>query len=192
MIRFSLLLAFVLILFTSCAPKLNGTMVDGLNEKGVITEKGKNIAIPGYSKGEAAVFYLVRHAEKQKGKDPDLTEEGLQRAKKLSKILESVKLSTIYSTNTKRTIYTASPSAEVQKMEIDSYDHKKQGELFKPLMSKKGEHFLIVGHSNTIPDMLNLFQDKTVYEHIDESVYDNLYVVMVYAEDKVKIIELKY
>ncbi len=188
------LLLFILLSFTalSCSKNLNGKMVNDLNDKGVIAAGGKSISIPGYTKGDAAIFYLVRHAEKEGGKDPSLTDDGMIRAKKLGKMLEDVKLSTIFSTNYKRTIYTAAPTAELQKMEVDSYNPKKQSEFLDPLLSRQGEKFLIVGHSNSIPNLLNLFQSKKVYDHIDESVYDNLFIVLYKSEEDCKIIELKY
>lgn len=176
----------------SCTPNLNGRMVGGLYEKGIKTIEGKELPISGYTDENAAVFYLVRHAEKASGRDPELTEAGTERAKKLGMMLEDVKLSTIYSTNTKRTIYTAAPTAEVHKMEVDSYDAKKQEEFVEQIIGRKGEHFLIVGHSNSIPNLLNLFQEKKVYDHIDESVYDNFYIVIASSKEDVKVIALKY
>lgn len=175
-----------------CSKNVNGKMVNGLYESGITTEEGKELRVPGYTKEGATVFYLVRHAEKETGKDPGLTEAGTMRAKKLGKMLENVKLNAIYSTNRKRTIYTAAPTAEVQKMDLESYDAKKQDELIANLKSRKGENFLIIGHSNTIPDLLNLFQSKKVYEHIDEKEYDNFYIVVQDVEGDCKVHELKY
>jgi len=175
-----------------CSKNVNGKMINGLHENGITTAGGKELKIPGYTKEGATVFYLVRHAEKEKGGDPGLTEEGTMRAKKLGEILNNVKLNAIYSTNRKRTIYTAAPTAELQKMEVDSYNAKKQEELVTQLNNRKGENFLIVGHSNTIPDLLNLFQSKKVYEHIDEKEYDNFYVVVQDDAGDCTIHELKY
>ncbi len=183
---------FLLLCINSCAPKLNGKLVSNMYEKGITTSEGKNIPIPGYTKEDAAIFYLVRHAEKEKGKDPGLTTEGTIRAKKLGKMLEHVELDAIYSTNRKRTTDTARPTAELQKKTIDNYDAKKQEDFIKDLLPMKGKRALIVGHSNTIPNLLNLFQSNKVYDHIDESEYDNFYVLMVYGKDNCKIIELKY
>lgn len=185
------LLSFCALGLLSCSKNVNGKMVDGLHEKGIIVGK-KELPLKGYTKEGATVFYLVRHAEKEKGKDPGLTEAGTDRAKKLGEILRSVNVSGIYSTNRKRTIYTAAPTAEIQKMEVDSYNAKKQKKLIDKLLVEKGKHFLIVGHSNTIPALLNLFQTKKVYDHIDEKTYDNFYVVVVNGPDDCRIHELKY
>lgn len=188
---FPILLVFSFI-FYACSPDLNGKMVSDMYEKGFLAMDGEQFPIPGYAEKDAVVCYLVRHAEKASGPDPELTDAGTERARKLGNMLENVSLKGIYSTQTKRTVHTATPSAEKHKMEIDSYNARKQEELVTELKARKGEQFLIVGHSNSIPNMLNLFQEKKVYDHIDESVYDNFYVLIIDARDKVKIIELKY
>lgn len=166
-------------------------MVESMNEQGFLAPDGKTYKIPGYTAEDAIVCYLVRHAEKASGPDPDLTTAGNDRARKLGNMLTKAPLKAIYSTQTRRTIYTAAPSAEIHKMEVDGYDAKKQEELVNQLKNRKGEHFLIVGHSNSIPNMLNLFQENKVYDHIDESVYDNFFVVIL-TDKETKILELKY
>lgn len=178
----------------SCGQSIQGRMVDQMIDKGFRTDTGKSIKIPNYQDDQTKVFYLVRHAEKVlKGDNPELTEEGMTRAKKLAHILSDVSINGIYSTNYKRTIYTAAPTAEGQKLEVNSYNHKKQADLVKELTAgAPNQHFLIVGHSNSIPNMLNLFQDKKVYPAIDESIYDNLFVVVVDGEQNAKVFELKY
>lgn len=191
--QYLLLLLSGVFLF-GCGKSIQGRMVDQMIENGFRTDSGKNIKIPDYQDEQTKVFYLVRHAEKElNGDNPGLTEEGMTRAKKLAHILSDVKINGIYSTNYKRTIYTAAPTAEVQKLEVNSYNHKEQADLVKQLTAgAPNQHFLIVGHSNSIPNMLNLFQDNKVYPAIDESIYDNLFVVVVDGEQNAKVFELKY
>lgn len=183
---------FISLNFLSCSQNLNGKMLNDLSAKGIITEDGKELSIPDYTNGETAIFYLVRHAEKEAGKNPGLTEAGVKRAEKLGEMMKEIQLSSIFSTNYKRTIYTVSPTSEVLDKKVEKYDAKKQSAFLKPLLSRKGERFLIVGHSNTIPDLLNLFQSKKVYDDIDEKIYDNFYIVLYKSESDCKIIELKY
>jgi len=57
-------------------------------------------------------IYLVRHAEKQKGSDPMLTEAGEERALKLLSILKDQGVDAVYSTPYNRTKSTAAPTAK--------------------------------------------------------------------------------
>ena len=56
-------------------------------------------------------IYLVRHAEKQAGDNPDLTVVGRARADILSRELQDAGLTEVWSTDTIRTIETAKPTA---------------------------------------------------------------------------------
>ena len=60
----------------------------------------------------------------------------------------------IFSTNYKRTIATASPTAISKKLKIKLYDAKK---LYSKDFKEKtrGKTILIVGHSNTTPQFVN-------------------------------------
>ena len=57
--------------------------------------------------GKNTIYYFIRHAEKDrtdlKNKDPELTEIGIQRAKKWADYFDNIDLDLIYSTNYKRT-----------------------------------------------------------------------------------------
>jgi broad specificity phosphatase PhoE len=168
-------------------------MVDQMTPDGFRTETGDQLNIPNYGVEDATVFYLMRHAEKELNIDnPGLTEDGKARAKKLAEILAAVSIDGVYSTNYNRTLYTVTPTADMQNLQVNSYDHRSQDRLVETLITEKGKHYVVVGHSNSIPNLLNLFQDKKVYPAIDESVYDNFYVVVVNGEKKVEVFELKY
>ena len=45
------------------------------------------------------------------------------------------------------------------------------------LESSIGENTLVVGHSNTIPDIVNNLIDKDYYDQIDDLNNSNLYIV---------------
>ena len=61
---------------------------------------------------DARQIYLVRHAEKAAGDDPDLTVVGRARADILANELKQAGLTAIYSTDTRRTRQTALPIAK--------------------------------------------------------------------------------
>ena len=67
--------------------------------------------------GQNTTFILVRHAEKDisptaSKTDPELTAEGKQRAARLSALVKDCRPAHIFSTTFKRTIATATPTAE--------------------------------------------------------------------------------
>ncbi|MBK7678257.1 MAG: phosphoglycerate mutase family protein [Chitinophagaceae bacterium] len=134
--------------------------------------------------------YVVRHAEKAGGidpvtmktyADPPLSAEGQERALKLKQLLGNKKIKHIFSTNTTRTISTASPLKELYLgLAINIYSSKADSmEAFiqKIKTIRKGD-ILIVGHSNTIDDIANKMAGKQVVPgDLKDSEYDNLYIL---------------
>lgn len=131
---------------------------------------------------EDFTIYLVRHAEKQKsGKDPELTLCGLERAAQLAKMLSQAKIEKVYSTNYKRTNSTATPTAKSLTLDVTLYEPRNLTEFAQELLSA-GKNSLVVGHSNTTPQLVSLLIDQKVNE-ITEKDFSNLYVVQV-SEDR--------
>src|SRR5687767_9783633 len=82
---------------------------------------------------------LVRHVEKDSSPtadkvDPDLSEEGRQRAERLAKVVKRYKPHEIFSTPFKRTRGTAEPIAKRRKKEIQNYDPGKPADLVSKIM----------------------------------------------------------
>ena len=125
---------------------------------------------------------LVRHAEKMpavdgdKG-DQDLSPEGRQRAERLVKVLKKYKPHEIFATDYKRTKQTAEPIAKARKKEIQTYDPAKQADLVAKIMPTKTDHYLIVGHSNTIPALANLLAKKEVFRNLLDTEYSVFWVI---------------
>ncbi len=135
-------------------------------------------------------IYVVRHAEKETGidpvtmktfGDPPLSLSGQERALKLKEILGSKNIKHIYSTNTLRTISTAKPLKEMfLNMPIIIYSMKPDSfNLFIETVRKiKNGDVLIVGHSNTVDDIVNKLTGKTVVAgDLKDSDYDNLFIL---------------
>ncbi len=146
--------------------------------------------------------FLVRHAEKanSKDKDPSLSVDGIKRSMELKRILEKVKLDAIYSTHFRRTLSTAKPVAESKRIEITidkSFTIAQMKEFVGSIRRKhQGKKILIVGHSNTVPIFAKLLTGEKVdpkkIEYIDESQFDNLFIVTVPKSGKGTVINLKY
>ena len=124
-----------------------------------------------------AQYYLVRHAEKTTDKiDPGLTEIGEQRALDLAERLKDIPLTHIYSSNFKRTLNTAKPVSEKKNLETTIYSPKALETLAIELLSKEGI-FLVVGHSNTTPNLSNFMGGIAGEPIVEATEYNRLYVL---------------
>ena len=121
-------------------------------------------------------LYLVRHAEKQTGDDPALTEAGNTRAAALADRLEDAGIEAIWSTDYRRTLQTAAPLAQRLDLEVQVYD---PGDLasFAEQLKTTGETALVVGHSNTTPQLAGLLGGNPGPEIVEASEYDRIYVI---------------
>ncbi len=125
-----------------------------------------------------STYYLIRHAEKMQdsGSDPDLTEEGKQRAATWAEVLSQANLDMVYSTDYKRTKNTATPSALKNGLVVTIYDPRNFDiEAFKK--ETMGKTVLVVGHSNTIPALANGLIGDSKYKDIDHHNNANLYII---------------
>jgi phosphohistidine phosphatase SixA len=129
-------------------------------------------------------YYIVRHAEKattggntMMSNDPPLTEAGKERAEALKDIMKTKKIGYIFSTNTHRTKLTAEPTRAYFNLETASYSPQPDTAFINKLKSLK-KNTLIVGHSNTVDDIINkLCGSIKIPADLKETEYDNLFVV---------------
>jgi len=143
---------------------------------------------------ELTTFILVRHAEKADDgtKDPALSEEGKSRAQRLAAHLNSTDLTAIYATPYLRTRSTVEGIAESHGLQILEYEPF-AGDLMNRMLTKhNGGKILIAGHSNTTPHLVNTLIGNERYSQLDESDYDNLFVVTLSEIGKGKLLHLLY
>ena len=131
----------------------------------------------------AREIYVVRHAEKaaatdttvkMNANDPVLSEAGKVRAFVLRDELSGKHISHIYSTNTIRTISTAEPLSRRTGVIIEKYASRDS--LADQIRIQKG-NVLVVGHSNTIDDIVNRLTGKTDLTDLKDFEYDNMYLI---------------
>lgn len=136
---------------------------------------------PATSEEQSTQYFLVRHAEKGQDdpKDPSLTAFGEARAQLLADELSNAGISAIYSTGYKRTQQTAQPLADRLGVPVLTYDAKRDLTEFlqEVQMNHAGEKVLIVGHSNTVPNMANILTGTESYQQFDDADYNHLIIV---------------
>ncbi|HEX8173842.1 MAG TPA: phosphoglycerate mutase family protein [Pyrinomonadaceae bacterium] len=148
---------------------------------------------------------LVRHAEKADAprEDPPLTEAGVARSQKLASLLSSAGVKAIYTSQYLRTKQTIEPLAKqlgitpatitIQSKQSNPREVSEESirKIVDRIMEKPGDTALVVGHSNSVPDVIRMLGGDTV-PVIDERKFDDLFIVTVYARGKAKVVQLKY
>jgi len=134
---------------------------------------------PVQPKPVKTVIYLIRHAEKaDAGANPNLSPAGLQRANNWAMILQDVTFAAFYSTNYNRTLQTIQPTATSNGKEVTVYDPANFS-LADVIADHQGKNVFIVGHSNTIPQLINAYLGENIYPDMAETEFGNLYKISI-------------
>jgi 2,3-bisphosphoglycerate-dependent phosphoglycerate mutase len=147
-----------------------------------------------YCQDQLTTVILVRHAEKgvdQNG-DPDLTEDGQKRARELMRILKDQPIDVIYSSPYKRTRQTVAPLALFKNKEIKEYNPSRMEEVIELIKGAKGQTILLSGHSNTTPAIINQILKINSFNELNESDYDNIYIVTFSEIGSGAVVQLEY
>ena len=113
---------------------------------------------------------LVRHAEKASQEDASpLTPAGTERANELARVLAGVKVDAIYTTQYRT--YASDLAREIREQ-------------------RRGQTVLVVGHSNTTVSVMKAFGADM--PKIEESEFDNLYVLTDVDGASPKVVALRY
>lgn len=128
-------------------------------------------------------YYIVRHSEKANAtanmsSDVPLSAEGEQRAQNLKTLLQDKTFAAIFSTQYIRTQSTAKPLSEVEGVTIQLYSPRDSVDKFIDRVKaiKKGD-VLLVGHSNTVDDLVNKIMGQSLLTDLAETEYDNLFII---------------
>jgi broad specificity phosphatase PhoE len=133
-----------------------------------------------------STIFLVRHAERADtatgakptmAADPELSEAGRARAESLADVLRDANITAIFATEFKRTQQTAAPLAKALGLKVRTASSKNNAALLKELKAAKS-NVLVVGHSSTIPEIINGLGVKTPVK-IGDADFDNLFVVLL-------------
>ena len=149
--------------------------------------------------------FLIRHAEREDEprQDPPLKREGVARSQELARLLSGAGIKAIFTSQFTRTKQTAEPLATKLGLTVTSFTLKSNPsnprliaaestqEVTGKILERSGESVLVIGHSNSIPDVIKMLGGDTV-PTIDERKFDDLFIVTVYAKGKAKVVQLKY
>lgn len=126
--------------------------------------------------GAPTTVLLVRHADRQGAADA-LSPVGLTRAQDLARVLEKSGISAIYTSEASRTQDTAAPAAAALGVAPVAIPAAYVAGLVTDIRTNHaGQKVLVVGHSNTVPQIIAGFGGPAVA--IGDSEYDNLYVLV--------------
>ena len=136
------------------------------------------------------VIVVVRHAEKAStgGNDPELSVAGQKRAEALARILKDSQITAVFVTEFKRTQETAAPLATAAHLTPTIIPAKDVPALVVKLRALNG-NALVVGHGNTIPDLLKELGIATSIT-IPEDDYTEMFVVSL--TDPPQLLRLHY
>jgi len=144
---------------------------------------------------EGLLVVVVRHAEKASDnpRDPGLSPLGKQRAEMLARRLSGLPLAAAYATPFKRTQRTARAVAEQQGIAVTlrefvsrNADEDAQALRQMILNQHRGEAVLVVGHSNTVPAIVEALSGIEA-EPMPETEYDRLSVVRIDADGSAQL-----
>jgi broad specificity phosphatase PhoE len=140
--------------------------------------------VPAVAKGQMVI--VVRHAERADGgagttgamttvNDPELSEAGKARAEKLAAMLADAGIVAIYTTEYRRTKDTAAPVAAKLGVKVEPITSKDIAAVVARIKSHPTGAVLVVGHSNTVPQIIKALGGSAVSMADDE--YDSMYFV---------------
>jgi len=158
------------------------------------------IASASVASGQRAII-LVRHAEKTADTNEPgvpLSEAGRARAARLARMLAGAGVTAIYATETDRARQTAEPLARALQLDVRTYAPRDPaGKLAPQLLLdrlKKDDAagiVLVVGHQNTVPDLLAALGYAEKVE-IGDKQFDDLFVVVPKLNGPPAVVRLKY
>ena len=138
-------------------------------------------------------IYIVRHAERlDQSRDSPLSTDGAGRARRLREMLVAAGITHIFTSEFQRTIETAKPLADELHLTSQALPSADVQLLASKLAAlKPHDRALVVGHSNTVPQLLRALKIDTAVI-VNDSDYDNLFIVVPVKESAPSLLRLKF
>lgn len=138
---------------------------------------------------------VVRHAEKSNDatQDPPLSPIGQKRARRLGSLLRDIGVTAVYVSDTRRAKETAGPITYSLGLAAETYPGREITALLKrSLKGHVGQTILIVGHSNTVPEMISSLMRGRQSVALRDDEYDALFIVTIGDHDPPSLLRLRY
>lgn len=153
-------------------------------------------SVVGFASPAAAqkAVFVVRHAEKasQTEKDPELSLFGEDRAIALTRLVRGTRIDAVFVTELRRTRDTAAPLCRQRALKATTVKADDTPGLVGQIRSLPKEAVaVVVGHSNTIPDILAGLGVKEKIEIRDDD-YGRVFVVLPSKDGPAVLLELEY
>jgi broad specificity phosphatase PhoE len=157
-------------------------------------------AVLYWNSATTTTIVLIRHAEKQVGAidDAPLTPQGELRAARLAQMFGDSnafgRVQQIYVSDTRRSQQTAAGLAQRLNLKPVVVDGKSSSaELARRVLQEnRGGLAIIVGHSNTVPQLVTALSDMKEVPAIEDQEFDTMYVVTVPTIGKPSVLRMKY
>lgn len=138
---------------------------------------------------------LVRHAEKEPGSgDVALSEVGKKRAEELARALKDAGVEAIYTTAWRRTKQTAEPLASLLNTKSKAHDTNETPASFAKRLERDhaNQTVLVVGHSNTIPELIDAIAKRKVGINIGDGEFNQLFILLPKQDGRWNIVRTRY
>ena len=150
------------------------------------------------SRATTAVF-IVRHAEKASmpADDPGLTDLGRERAEELARVMAMSNVNNgpdhIFVSEFRRSLETVEPLIRNTGLPVSEYLARDSAALVDELLDNyRGQTVLVVAHSNTVAEIIELLGGKVPTQEMTEQDYDDLYVVGIPRFGRRQTLRFKY
>ena len=121
--------------------------------------------------------FLVRHADVPAGTNPHLNTAGLTRASELIRVLGAIGIVAVYASEFARTRETAQPLATHLGLTVKVMTGGDPAAIVQDIRAHHpGQTVLVVGHSNTVPDIISRCGGPSV-PVTERTVFDRLFVM---------------
>jgi broad specificity phosphatase PhoE len=143
---------------------------------------------------------VVRHAEKELGTidDAPLSQIGEQRAQLLARMFGDRegpgRIAAIFASNTRRAQLTAAPLAERLRIGVDTMtDAGDVQGLARTIRTRhRGQRVLVIGHSNTVPEIVRAVSRNIHVPPMADDEYSTIYIVTVPTLGRASVLKLTY
>lgn len=148
---------------------------------------------------EISTIIVLRDAETQPpgADDPALSAAGEARAMRLAQMFgepfEAGSVRSIYTTDTRRARTTAAPLAARLGLRVETLAAGDVDGLLERLrVAGRGRTSLVVGHSNTVPRIVEQLTDGRIKVSVDDADHGSVFVVTVSSFGPPSVLSLRY